>query len=675
MSKPKAGHVLKRFTAFVMAFCCLFSMFPAVAGAADEAEGSGSSDMDYRYIWLISQPGLQLKIMEKNEKKVLYAKNMDANEWLPMKQTQNDDGEWIYVVDPTSQEYADYKMPSPNNPEYTSDPLNLPNPEAGFLRLISNFNQTTDPHPDAWPDAKFAYNPGMLRSFNPNQIDETNNGNREWWAGNKEGYSNAITYPNNTDWQKCIDKSPNAGGDYFPSTLWSEPVQSFGPENTPYLAQIQVRVEDVADYFIDGWTERIVYPNNSMFQFISTEKIGEPNFETRGTVIFDFNLPGYPATIEYLEDAGTMVSVPGISTREVDGVTFTFKGWYDRPEGGTKLTASQVEVPKGKYDIYYAQWDLYVPPIPVPELGEGDMYVVYFDYNLEGTGVTSAYCAAGTFTWTVTVDGEEKEYTAKLPFQFPEDPRREGYTFHGWATESDATVPNVADGWVPEKSGDTLYGVWTANIYNLTWNANGGSGGTTTQQRYDETITPPPTEPTREGYTFAGWYLDSNCSAPLASGTTVTGDQTFYAKWVSEKVKVSYYDTRQGTGLVETQTYNYGDKLNPLAPLEDTDGWHFVRWETKNGQSADSIGNLTSAVLDYHKGSNGGNVASDAGYWTLDLYAVWAQDTVDFTATVRWDDFQNNDGCRPQSVKLGLVSSINDELVSEATVQNDGNVE
>ena len=54
----------------------------------------------------------------------------------------------------------------------------------------------------------------------------------------------------------------------------------------------------------------------------------------------------------------------------------------------------------------------------------------------------------------------------------------------------------------------------------------------------------------------------------LATG----GAETFYAKWTSEPVKVNYYDTRQGTSLVTTQEYNYGDNLNLLGPLEDTDG-------------------------------------------------------------------------------------------------------
>ncbi len=188
--------------------------------------------------------------------------------------------------------------------------------------------------------------------------------------------------------------------------------------------------------------------------------------------------------------------------------------------------------------------------------------------------------------------------------------------------------------WLPNKTQNTVYGVWEKNTYQLTWDANGGQSTTTTSAKYEDEIKAPASEPKREGYTFGGWFQDKNCSVPLTAGTKVKNNQTFYAKWTAEKVKVSYYDTRQGTALVETQTYDYGDGFSVLDPLQDTDGWTFVRWETRDGQDAATIDKLDSAVLTYHAGGNGADVASDAGYWTLDIYAVWAQKTVDFTATV-----------------------------------------
>ena len=418
---------------------------------------------------------------------------------------------------------------------------------------------------------------------------------------------------------------------------------------------------DAFFYDSEGWTLVKDEEHPEMMYLMTTSAADT------GTVIFDYNLPGDAAEVYENQAVDSTIDVPKYQNQEVDGVTFKFLGWYTDAEGGQRI-GNTVTVNPGT-TVYYAHWQLETSGGGGGGMGTGDMYVGYFDYNIEGAGVTSVYCAAGEFTWTVEVDGESKTYTATLPFQFPEDPYRPGYTFLGWATTSTATAPNVdKNTWLPSENQNTVYGVWEPDVHTLTWDANGGVGTTTTTQNYDEVIVPPAAEPTRDGYTFAGWYIDANCTVPLSSSATVHSDQTFYAAWTSEKVIVTYYDTRQGTTVVGTQEYNYGDVLTPLNEMEDTDGQFFIRWETEDGKEANSIGELTSAVLTYHRGSNGGDVSSDAGYWELNLYAVWQEQTTDYITTIRWNDLSNNDGCRPQSIHLGLLSSVSDRVVAEQTV-------
>ena len=54
----------QRLISLALSLCCLLSMFPA-AGAADDTGDGGeiTEDLAYRYVWLISQPGFQIKIM------------------------------------------------------------------------------------------------------------------------------------------------------------------------------------------------------------------------------------------------------------------------------------------------------------------------------------------------------------------------------------------------------------------------------------------------------------------------------------------------------------------------------------------------------------------------------------------------------------------------------------
>ena len=684
LSKLLKNGTLRRLTAFLLAFCCLFSMAPT-AFAADD----GDPSTDYREIWVISQPGVPVQITRgPGDEPVVKVADQTYTEgekrvWNNTK-IATINGEKFYVVDPDNM-----------SPDAGSIPGR---PEAqngiGYVRVYTDFDDTILPSSTIpnWEGTTFQYVDDSARPFDRNYItDETEA--YQYWAGSVDGGDTFYIGGNKDSWGGMIDEYvdrdtgtpiPNSDGrDRWPSPLSvGFPDDGLEGDQTYYFIQYLVP-KSYVDWYVANMgfmgegdlsgVSMVNLGNNTMFAYRSTTELPAPELDDIGTVIFDFNLPGEAADVTYLEKGGTMVDVPGISTKEVQGVTFEFKGWFTEPEGGQQITDPQVEVEAGTYTVYYAHWELVVPDIPPEQMGEGDLFVGYFDYNLPGTGVTAVYCAAGTFEWTVTVDGESKTYTAQLPFQFPEDPYRAGYEFLGWATTPDATTPNVNESWLPTREDNTVFGVWRELEYTLTWDANGGQTTTTTTQKYNEEIQPPATEPTREGYTFGGWYLDANCTTPLASGSKVYGDQTFYAKWTSEPVKVNYYDTRQGTSLITTQDYNYGDNLNLLGPLEDTDGWHFVRWETADGQEASTIGELDSSVLTYHKGGNGSDVSSDAGYWVLDIYAVWEQKTTDFVATVRWDDFQDNDGCRPQSVRLGLVSSINDELVAEATVQNDGN--
>ena len=688
MSKLLKNGTLRRLTAFLLAFCCLFSMAPTAFAAGDDDPST-----DYREIWVISQPGVPVQITRgPGDEPVVkiadqsYTKDSNPSEKRVWNNTKliNYNGEQFYVVDPDNMSPDAGSIP--NRPQAQNG--------VGYVRVYTDFDKTILPSSTIpnWEGTTFEFMNGTGQPFDRNWINEDNE-DTLFWAGSVDGGDTFYIGGNKDSWGGMIDEYvdrdtgtpiPNSDGrDRWPSPLsvWF-PDEGLDGDQTYYFVQYLLP-KSYVDWYVDNMgfmgegdlsgVSMVNLGNNTMFAYRSTTELPLPELDDVGTVIFDFNLPGEAADVTYLEKGGTMVDVPGISTEEVQGVTFEFKGWFTEPEGGQQITDPQVEVEAGTYTVYYAHWELVVPDIPPEQMGEGDLFVGYFDYNLPGTGVTAVYCAAGTFEWTVTVDGESKTYTAQLPFQFPEDPYRAGYEFLGWATTPDATTPNVNESWLPTREDNTVFGVWRELEYTLTWDANGGQTTTTTTQKYNEEIQPPATEPTREGYTFGGWYLDANCTTPLASGSKVYGDQTFYAKWTSEPVKVNYYDTRQGTSLVTTQEYNYGDNLNLLGPLEDTDGWHFVRWETADGQEASTIGVLDSSVLTYHKGGNGSDVSSDAGYWVLDIYAVWEQKTTDFVATVRWDDFQDNDGCRPQSVRLGLVSSINDELVAEATVQNDGN--
>ncbi|WP_400256597.1 InlB B-repeat-containing protein [Candidatus Methanomassiliicoccus intestinalis] len=86
---------------------------------------------------------------------------------------------------------------------------------------------------------------------------------------------------------------------------------------------------------------------------------------------------------------------------------------------------------------------------------------------------------------------------------------RTGYTFKNWNTSSNGSgssyTPESVFKW-QRMSDLSLYAQWTANLYTIYFNANGGSISTGSKTvTYDSTYGTLPV-PSRIGYTFSGWY-------------------------------------------------------------------------------------------------------------------------------------------------------------------------
>ena len=115
----------------------------------------------------------------------------------------------------------------------------------------------------------------------------------------------------------------------------------------------------------------------------------------------------------------------------------------------------------------------------------------------------------------------------------PTAPTKTGYTFAGWYTDAGCT--NSYDFLAAVTESITLYAKWTVNTYTVTFNTDGGSAVDSQTVNYNSTATTP-TEPTKEGYTFAGWYTDADCSTEYNFTASVTGNITLYAKWTVEVI-------------------------------------------------------------------------------------------------------------------------------------------
>ena len=120
---------------------------------------------------------------------------------------------------------------------------------------------------------------------------------------------------------------------------------------------------------------------------------------------------------------------------------------------------------------------------------------------------------------------------------------------------------------------------WTAPTYTVTLHANGGTinNGNVTEYTYGVGATLP-TDVTRTGYTFKGWYYNENLtgSPVTAIGDTETGNKEYWAKWEINQYTISF-DTNGGSEIAPI-TQDYGTKIT--APDNPTrEGYTFIGWD------------------------------------------------------------------------------------------------
>ena len=121
-------------------------------------------------------------------------------------------------------------------------------------------------------------------------------------------------------------------------------------------------------------------------------------------------------------------------------------------------------------------------------------------------------------------------------------PTRTGHSFLGWGTSSSATSATyLAGSSYTTNSSVTLYAVWKANTYTVSYNANGGTGAPSNQTKtYGKNLTLSTTKPTRTNYTFKGWGTSASATTvSYASGATYdkNASVTLYAIWELSYVK------------------------------------------------------------------------------------------------------------------------------------------
>jgi uncharacterized repeat protein (TIGR02543 family) len=308
------------------------------------------------------------------------------------------------------------------------------------------------------------------------------------------------------------------------------------------------------------------------------------NITGKGYVELNFNSTGGSAIESQRIFEGNLATKPSNPTR----TGYTFSGWYKESTFANLWNFNVDTVNADK--TLYAKWT-------------AKQYSITFDKQ-SGTG--------GTNSVTATYDAEMPTATK---------PTREGYTFGGyWDATSGGTQYYTASmaslrSW-DKTTNTTLYAGWTMNSYTVTFNSNGGSAVTPQTIEYGGLIAQP-SNPTKTGYTFSGWYKESTFTNLWDFNVdTVNANTTLYAKWTGKTYNITF-DKQSGTGGTNSVTATYGAAM-PTATKPTRTGYTFGGyWDATSGGTQYYTSSMTSA-RSWDKTENTTLYAR----WTINSYTV-----------------------------------------------------
>ena len=172
----------------------------------------------------------------------------------------------------------------------------------------------------------------------------------------------------------------------------------------------------------------------------------------------------------------------------------------------------------------------------------------------------------GAYTVTFQSEGGSEvasQIRANTPADQPADPTKEGYTFIGWyngESEWNFETPVTAD--------LTLTAKWQVNQYTITFKPENGGQDIVIKQDYGTAITAP-ANPTKTGYTFAGWDREIPTTVPAE-------DMTLTAKWQVNQYTITFKPENGGQDIVIKQ--DYGTAITAPANPTKT-GYTFAGWD------------------------------------------------------------------------------------------------
>ena len=346
-----------------------------------------------------------------------------------------------------------------------------------------------------------------------------------------------------------------------------------------------------AGYNFAGWyldTESIT--SESVYKYTKDITLKAKWTEATNT---KYTVNYYLQTIDKKYDAATeSIVYTGTTNKTVDAALKTYEGFVTPSKQTVKILADG----SAKVDYYYERKELKVTFVN----GNTKKEVKYL-YGKENQAFTNnGFSKTGyTLTGYSNTNGGSKNYEVTN-------------TVNG--TFIDTNYPSK-----------TLYAVFTANTYKISFNNNGGSGTMDTITcTYDKDCKLSANTFTKTGYTFAGWSKTSEGTIEYTNNETVknlatSGSITLYAKWTANTYTITY-NANGGSGSMSKTTCTYDTDCTIAGNSFTRTGYTFASW-TKDS--------TTGTV--YSVGAKVKNLATSGN---VNMYAKWNTNTYKIAYTL-----------------------------------------
>ena len=308
-------------------------------------------------------------------------------------------------------------------------------------------------------------------------------------------------------------------------------------------------------------------------------------------------------TVTFVSNGGTEIApkevVSGLKINEPSKPTkdkYLFRGWYEDATFSTKFDFYNTPITSDM--TLYAKWEAANSINEIRLIGN-------YQYGNVPEGTLPSFNPRTT-TDSITIDNTNSYWAKRTsttslwggfagntPVAYNDGKTDYGYTFRVVANdgyqldysnlkifynegEVTSTVEVSKYSWGAYVTVDLGKAIGTPVVYTITFNSNGGTSVAPQNVNAGEKLTEPST-PTKEGFTFDGWYEDATLNTKFDFNTSVVSNLTLYAKWTENKYTLTF-DANGGTGSMTAKTGLTGEYTLPANEFTAPSGKQFKGW-------------------------------------------------------------------------------------------------